>query len=124
MPQIRAFNESLGIIEADMMRRTSATFKLGIQFVDWGYKGSSYIHPFGAYGRPMGGVAFHHQWIRARAEGAVAPIEDYSFAIAAARRHRFDFPDEDPASIGSTSGSLTVTPLSRCRSQRRSATRT
>ncbi|MEZ0244097.1 MAG: tryptophan 7-halogenase, partial [Sphingomonas sp.] len=51
LPQMRAFNDAIGVIEADMMRRTNATFKLGIEFVDWGFEGSSYIHPFGAHGR-------------------------------------------------------------------------
>jgi tryptophan 7-halogenase len=102
LPQMRVFNDAVGLIEADMMRRTNATFKLGIEFVDWGYKGSSYIHPFGAHGRPTGGVAFHHQWLRARQNGRDDPIEAFSFAIQAARRNRFDFPDSDPASVAAT----------------------
>src|SRR3712207_917697 len=46
LPHIRAFNERLGIDEADFMARTRATFKLGIEFRDWGAIGDSYIHPF------------------------------------------------------------------------------
>ncbi|MDB5721768.1 MAG: tryptophan 7-halogenase [Alphaproteobacteria bacterium] len=102
LPQMRKFNDALGIVEADMMRRTNASFKLGIEFVDWGYQGSSYMHPFGAHGRPIGGVAFQHQWIRAGQNGHTFPIEDFSFAITAARLDRFDFPDEDPASVRAT----------------------
>ena len=102
LPHMREFNDAVGIIEADMMRRTNATFKLGIEFVDWGYRGSSYIHPFGAFGRPLGGVAFHHQWLRARAAGRAEPLADYSFAIAAARAGRFDTPDPDPSAAAST----------------------
>jgi len=102
LPQMRAFNDAVGIIEADMMRRTNATFKLGIEFVGWGFEGSSYLHPFGAYGTSLGGVEFHHQWLRAAQHGRAGGIEDYSFAVAAARRNRFDFPDEDPAILAST----------------------
>jgi tryptophan halogenase len=102
LPHMRRFNDSLGILEADMMRRTQATFKLGIEFVDWGHEGASYIHPFGAHGRPIGGVAFQHQWLRAAQQGHERPIEDYSFAVQAARLNRFDFPDEDPTSICAT----------------------
>lgn len=102
LPQMRSFNDAIGVIEADMMRRTNATFKLGIEFVDWGYEGSSYIHPFGAHGQPIGGIPFHHHWQRADAAGRADPLEAYSFAISACRDRRFDFPDPDPQSIRST----------------------
>ena len=102
LPQMRAFNDAIGVIEADMIRRTNATFKLGIEFVDWGFEGSSYIHPFGAHGRPIGGAPFHHHWQRAAQAGDAGPLGDYSFAIKAARERRFDFPEQDPSSIRST----------------------
>lgn len=102
LPQMREFNDLIGIVESDMMRKTNATFKLGIEFVDWGFKGSSYFHPFGAHGRPMGGVAFHHQWTRAAQSGWATDLEDFSYAIIACRRNRFEFPVEDPAAINST----------------------
>src|SRR3712207_5163524 len=47
LPHIRNFNERLGIDETEFMARTRATFKLGIDFVNWGRIGDSYIHPFG-----------------------------------------------------------------------------
>ena len=85
------------------MRRTEATFKLETEFIDWGRVGSSYFHPFDAPGRPMGGVAFRHQWARARARlnGRDRPSEDYSFASAAARPGLFGLPDADCASVRS-----------------------
>jgi tryptophan halogenase len=60
------FNARLGLDEADFMRKTQATYKLGIEFRDWGRKGDSYIHPFGAFGHPIGGAPFHQHWLRAR----------------------------------------------------------
>ncbi|MBW8859946.1 MAG: tryptophan 7-halogenase, partial [Caulobacter sp.] len=50
VPHIRHFNAALGLDEADFMRKTQATYKLGIEFRGWGQPGDSYIHPFGAYG--------------------------------------------------------------------------
>ncbi|MBV8971768.1 MAG: tryptophan 7-halogenase, partial [Sphingomonadaceae bacterium] len=53
LPHLRAFIQRLGIDEAEFMARTSATFKLGIEFQGWGTRGDSYIHPFGAFGRDV-----------------------------------------------------------------------
>ncbi|MFT4076809.1 MAG: tryptophan 7-halogenase [Asticcacaulis sp.] len=102
LPQIKDFNDYIGINEAEFMRRTKATFKLGIEFRDWGKLGNNYHHPFGAFGMSIEGVEFQHCWTRARALGQAAPLEDYSYAIQAARAHRFDFPSEDKQSIKST----------------------
>ncbi|MFN3945829.1 MAG: tryptophan halogenase family protein [Allosphingosinicella sp.] len=102
VPHIRFFNATLGIDEADFMARTQATFKLGIEFRNWARRGDSYIHPFGAYGTEIGGLPFHHHWLRMRAAGLDHDIEDYSLPIQAARRDRFDHPADDPQSLFST----------------------
>ncbi len=102
VPHIRFFNAKLGFDEADFMARTKATFKLGIEFRDWGRKGDSYIHPFGAFGEAIGGVEFHHHWARLHRAGHPDPLETYSLPIAAARAGRFAYPSEDQSSILST----------------------
>lgn len=102
VPHIRFFNAKLGFDEADFMARTKATFKLGIEFRNWGRKGDAYIHPFGAFGDDLGGVPFHQQWLRARQAGSDTGIEDFSFPIVAARRGKFSHPAEDPKSPLST----------------------
>ena len=105
LPHIRAFNERLGIDEADFMSTTRATFKLGIEFRDWGRIGDSYIHPFGTFGRGLDEVAFHHYWARMRAEGAQLPdLDQFSMGCAMARMNRFRLPDEDWRSLASTFG--------------------
>ena len=91
-PEIRYFNEAIGIDEAEMMRATNGAFKLGIEFVDWGFKGSRYIHPFGVHGPAHMEHLFHHQWLRARQAGWESEIGEYSFAAEAARNCRFQFP--------------------------------
>jgi tryptophan halogenase len=103
LPHIKAFNDMLGLDEATFLRETRASFKLGIEFVGWTRDGDRYIHPFGAFGEPWGGVDFQHHWVRARLAGrAVAPLQAYSFAAAAARANVFQTPDTDPESIRST----------------------
>ncbi len=102
LPHMKNFNDVVGIDEAEIMRRTQATFKLGIEFVDWGFLGSSYIHPFGMHGPPSSGLEFHHRWLRALKNGSAAPIEDYSYSIMAARQNRFDFPSANRSAISST----------------------
>ena len=104
LPHIRYFNRRIGIDEPELMAHTQATFKLGIEFVNWARVGDSYIHPFGAYGSKMAGVPFHHYWLRARAEGSDSSIEDYSLPIVASRLNRFALPSEDPTSVMSTFG--------------------
>lgn len=102
LPHLKNFNETIGLDEAEMMRNSRATFKLGIQFVDWGYRGSRYIHPFGTYGSAASGSGFHQRWLRARAAGHDWDIGDFSYAIVAARRNKFDFPSEAKSTIAST----------------------
>ena len=102
LPHMKNFNDVVGIDEAEIMRRTQATFKLGIEFVDWGFLGSSYVHPFGMHGPPSSGLEFHHRWLRALRNGSAAPIEDYSYSIMAARHNRFDFPSANRSAISST----------------------
>ncbi len=104
LPHIRFFNKRIGIDESELMARTQATFKLGIEFCDWARRGDSYIHPFGAYGSRIAGVPFHHYWLRELQHGSAAPLEEYSLAIVASRQNRFSLPSDDPTVVLSTFG--------------------
>ena len=103
VPHIRYFNQTLGIDEADFMRKTKATFKLGIEFVNWARIGDAYIHPFGELGRPLNGVDFHHLWLRLCENGRPFDIFDTSLPVVAAAAGKFAFPASD-ASVQSTYG--------------------
>jgi tryptophan 7-halogenase len=104
LPHIRFFNETMGIPERELMARTQATFKLGIEFVNWGRLGESYIHPFGDYGERVDDIDFHHLWTRARMNGNENRLCEYSYSVKAAQAGRFEMPDKDLSSIKSTFG--------------------
>ena len=104
LPHIRAFNTTLGISEPELMRATQATFKLGIEFRDWGRIGDRYIHPFGDFGPVVDGVPFYHHWLRLRALGDTTRLDDYSYPVVAAEQNRFRHPSTDIGAVESTFG--------------------
>jgi tryptophan halogenase len=89
IPSIIKFNDLIGIDEDEFMRQTQATFKLGIQFRNWGAQGDSYIHGFGSMGRKTGLVDFHHYWLKAWQAGQVDRLDDYSINLLACEKNRF-----------------------------------
>ena len=101
IPYIQNFIEMLEIDEAQFLKETKATYKLGIEFVDWGQIGERYIHPFGEYGVPLGQLPFYHFWSRMRSGGDTNPLESYSLNIVAARADKFIRPVEDQTSLAS-----------------------
>ena len=95
IPQIIGFNRMLGIDEMHFMRETRATYKLGIEFVDWLRPGHAYVHPFGSFGLDMLGVEFQHFYLRGRELGETDPIDAYSIAAMAGKAGRFFWPQAD-----------------------------
>ena len=89
IPPILNFNRALGIDEDEFVKATQATFKLGIQFVNWGTLGHRYIHGFGTMGHSTGIVDFHHYWLKMFQAGKVKRIEDYSLNLLACEQNKF-----------------------------------
>ncbi|GAB2505423.1 tryptophan 7-halogenase [Pseudoxanthomonas sangjuensis] len=90
VPYMKTFNSQvLGIREADFVAQTQGTFKLGIQFNDWGRIGDSYVHGFGVIGRSMGPLPFHQYWLKLFLAGRAPDIGAYSLPTAAAPTNRF-----------------------------------
>ncbi len=98
IPDMLNFNAMLGIPEAEFLKATNGTFKLGIEFIDWGRKGESYIHPFGNIGVDMQGIDFHQYWLHAKAGGSRVPLQDYSICAVAGQKNKFTLPDPNPRS--------------------------
>ncbi|WP_305098374.1 tryptophan halogenase family protein [Croceibacterium aestuarii] len=103
LPHIRGYVERLGIDEAAFMQATHATYKLGIDFRDFGRIGESYVHPFGTFGEEVAGVPFHHYWLEMQRQGRADEIGSYSLAVTAALENKFRPPTTD-ASLTSTYG--------------------
>lgn len=98
IPPIRGFVEHLGIDEREFIINTEATFKLGIDFRDWGHKGHRYFHAFGDYGGSFEGITDYHLWRRLRTEGDPTPLEAYSLPAQLALQNRFIPPSPDSRS--------------------------
>jgi tryptophan halogenase len=108
IPPIANFNHMLDISESEFLRATNGTFKLGIEFVDWGQIGDRYFHPFGEYGQDLHGIAFHQLYLREHARGAtgkgknqekLGDIANYSMSSMAARHGKFGRAKPDAKSL-------------------------
>ena len=104
IPQIADFNRMLGIDENEFVRATAGTFKLGIEFADWGRVGDRYFHPFGSYGFDLEGTDFHHFWLRLNKLEESPGLDAYSLNASAAYSGKFIRPDGDPRSVLSRLG--------------------
>ena len=102
LPHIRAFVGMLGLDEAEFIAATHATYKLGIEFHDFGALKTSYLHPFGSFGTELDGVHFHHYWRRLAEAGKGRSLFDYSVANVMAAKCRFVPPSTDNKSLLST----------------------
>src|SRR5215207_10497948 len=92
IPPILQLNKLLGIDEDEFIRKTQATFKLAIQFVDWMGDGSRYYHPFGQFGFNIGPLSVPHYWrrlLQERDSKTAGTLDDYSLTSTASTANRF-----------------------------------
>jgi tryptophan 7-halogenase len=98
IPPIILFNTLLGIDEDEFVRETNATFKLGIEFVDWRRLGHTYFHNFGLIGADLKtGVPFLHYWMRWMRSGGDPDQLKFSPESEAARLGKFGRTERAPA---------------------------
>jgi len=95
VPHLSVFNRLIELDEAEFVRGVQGTFKLGIQFNNWGKIGDSYIHGFGVIGRDLGLMPFHQYWLKAHGEGKAKDIGRYSLNTVAAPLGKFMAPPSD-----------------------------
>jgi tryptophan halogenase len=89
VPHLKTFNSVLEIDETEFLRSSQSTFKLGIEFVDWGRLGDRYIHGFGTIGHDVGLLPFHQYWLKQFLAGNASDIGEYSLNTVAAPRSKF-----------------------------------
>jgi len=100
LPTIRYYNAALGLDQADFMQKTQATFKLGIEFADWGHLGNRFFHGFGDFGPAIENRSPHLYWLRlARAFEQMPPLDAWSMAATMARQNKFAPPHAQTPSI-------------------------
>lgn len=89
IPPIKNFNLLLELDEAEFMREVSGTYKLGIDFENWGDLGERYFHPFAPHGIDSWAAQFHHYWRRALLSGESAPLDEFSLEACLGRAGHF-----------------------------------
>lgn len=94
IPPIESFNKLLGIDRNTFIKETGGTFKLGIEFLNWGNIGDSYYHPFGSYGADLNHSSFYSFWQRARHAESGKSLEALSLNIQMAKKKRFILPQD------------------------------
>ena len=92
IPPLLTFNRMLGITENEFIAATKGTFKLGIEFVNWGGIGERYFHPFGYHGHDLQGIHFHQLYLRERSRRVMEDISAWSMSAVAAQFGRFARP--------------------------------
>ena len=96
LPTLRFYNASLGLDQADFIRKTQATIKLGIEFKDWGHVGNRFFHGFGDFGPKIDHRSPHMHWLHlARADRNIPSYENWSMATLMARNNRYAPPADN-----------------------------
>jgi len=102
LPSIRYYNDALELDNAEFMRKTQASFKLGIEFKDWGHLGNRFFHGFGGFGPPIVNRSSVAHWMRLNRAGGMPSYEDWSTASVMAQRNRFVPPAGGPPSAANS----------------------
>lgn len=89
IPPLVKYNQLTGIDEAEFMRETNATFKLGIEFENWKLDGEKYFHSFGATGKDHWSAGFQHFWMHGLENGHSHSFDDYCLELKAAYASKF-----------------------------------
>lgn len=88
LPSIADFHSDIGLTDEDTVTRAASGLRLGTLFDGWAESLPSYVHAYGPYGAPVGGVPFHELWLREHRSAGLAPFDRFSPAAELARSGR------------------------------------
>jgi tryptophan halogenase len=94
IPVIKSFHALLELEEKDFINAVNGTYKLGIEFENWGRLGESYFHPFGSPGVEAWAAQFHHYWLKARRQGETHALRTFSLEASMAQAGKFTLASE------------------------------
>ena len=95
IPMIQLFNRVLEIDEDEFIRETQGSFKLGIEFVNWGRLGSRYMHAFGRFGQDLWTVPFYQYWLKMHLAGQAPDLGEFAITRVAAYQNKFMRPPQE-----------------------------
>lgn len=92
IPPFMELLANLGIDEKDFIRKTQASFKLGISFENWRTGSDKYFHPFGVITAGMNEYNFYQLWLKSNMLGEARQLQDYSPSSMMASQNKFILP--------------------------------
>jgi tryptophan 7-halogenase len=81
-PSIRGTLHAIGLDEARFIRECDATFKQGVNFVDWSGLGERYFHPFNAPSQRPGAPELMPYWLLGEANAADGAPRAFADAVS------------------------------------------
>ena len=89
IPTLQYFHQLLKINEAEFLKATQGTFKLGINFENWHSVNHHYMHAFGVTGSDCWAAGFQHFWLKGKEKGIAGDFGDYCLEAQAALNEKF-----------------------------------
>ncbi|WP_076419274.1 tryptophan halogenase family protein [Colwellia sp. UCD-KL20] len=89
IPTLVYFHQLLGINEAEFLKATQGTFKLGINFESWRDLKENYLHAFGTTGKDCWAAGFQHFWLKGKQKGYANDFGDYCLEQVSATNEKF-----------------------------------
>jgi tryptophan 7-halogenase len=98
LPTLHLFHRKIGVSEVEFIRATQGTFKLGIEFRDWGHAGNRFFHGFGDFGPFIESVSPYQYWLKLRSLGDEIGLGELCVPTVMAEFNRCAQPHPDPRS--------------------------
>lgn len=90
IPPLVSFNAAIGLSEAEFLKATNATIKLGIMFENWRTQGCQYMHAFGNFGKDFPFCNFMQYWLKFKpSDATAADFWRYSLNYQASMANKF-----------------------------------